>query len=327
MIPESKIAGVKHALEITFGVNEFEEILQLTAGLTSALIFRIVVLGKPYLLRIITRTDAMGDPTHYYACMQSAAAAGLAPRVWYAGIEDRISITDFVEAKAFPLHEARKKMPAILRRLHMLPPFAYRFNYLDFVEGSIRRFLDAKMLPERMTANIFFLYSKISSVYPRNTADMVSCHNDLKPENILFDGDRVWLVDWEAAFLNDRYFDLAVVANFLVKSEQEEKDFLQAYFGETVHEYHHARFFLMQQVAHMAYFTFLLSMVFAAGKPIELPLAQTDFSEFHNQIWAGKINLANDEARQQYAWLHFEQLRNNLQQKRFEASLQVVSTD
>lgn len=35
----------------------------------------------------------------------------------------------------------------------------------------------------------------------------------MKPENILFDGVRSRLVDWEAASLNDRYTDLAVVAN------------------------------------------------------------------------------------------------------------------
>src|ERR1022692_2472698 len=40
----------------------------------------------------------------------------------------------------------------------------------------------------------------------KNESNWVSSHNDLTPENSLFDGDRGWLVDWEAAFLNDRYF-------------------------------------------------------------------------------------------------------------------------
>jgi thiamine kinase-like enzyme len=61
---------------------------------------------------------------------------------------------------------------------------------------------------------------------------MVSSHNDLKPENTLFDGDRVWLVDWEAAFLNDRYHDLATVENFVVTNDAEEEAHLRAYFGE-----------------------------------------------------------------------------------------------
>src|SRR5262249_9159598 len=60
--------------------------------------------------------------------------------------------------------------------------------------------------------------------------DMVSSHNDLfKPDNILFDGQRVWLVDWEAAFRNDRYADLAVVANLVVANEAEERVYLREY--------------------------------------------------------------------------------------------------
>jgi hypothetical protein len=97
---------------------------------------------------------------------------------------------------------------------------------------------------------------------------MVSSHNDLKPENILFDGERVWLADWEAALLNDRYFDRAIVANFLVKDDAEEKDYLQRYFGQPPDEYQVSRFFLMRPVMHMfsaAMFLFLGS----SGKPVD----------------------------------------------------------
>ena len=52
-----------------------------------------------------------------------------------------------------------------------------------------------------------------------------------KPDNMLFDGSRLWLVDWEAAFQNDRYADLAVAANMLVANETEERIYLQEYFG------------------------------------------------------------------------------------------------
>ena len=325
LIPETKITAVKYALQTTFGVDEFADISQLTAGLSSALIFRIVVLGKPYLLRVITRTDAMSDPSHYYSCMNRAADAGLAPHILYAGIEDRISITDFVEAKTFQISEARLKMPALIKRLHSLPPFPFRVNFFDFVDGLVQKFQVTKILPVSMTEELFHLYAKISSIYPRNIRDMVSCHNDLKPENIVFDGDRPWLVDWEAPFLNDRYMDLAIVGNFVVKNDQEEKDYLKNYFDEDVNEYHHARFFLMSQVLHMSYFTFLLLQVSSGGKPIELKSAIPGFREFHDQMWVGNITLENNEATQEYALVHMQQLRNNLNTKRFEESLYIVS--
>lgn len=140
MIPEIKLIPVKNALQETFGVSEFEDIKKLTVGLSSALVFRIVVKGKPYLLRIINRTDMMADPTNQFACMKAAADAGLAPRIVYLNIQDRISITDFVEARTFPVGEAKIKLADLLSHLHSLPPFPFPKlgSYLDSLEGFIK---------------------------------------------------------------------------------------------------------------------------------------------------------------------------------------------
>jgi len=325
MIPEVKKAGVKHALQATFGVSEFEEISVLTAGLSPALIFRIVVMGKPYLLRVITSEDTMSNPAHWYGCMKIAAETGLAPHIWYTSIEDRISITDFIEAKPLPTTKAAVILPDLLKRLHSLPLFPARVNYFEAMDGFIQKFQAAKILPEPITKELFNMYANITSVYPRNGHDLVSCHNDLKPENMLFDGDRVWLVDWEAAFLNDRYADLAVVANFVVMNDDEEKDYLKRYFGEEVNEYNYARFFLMRQLLHIFYFTVFLLLGSADGKPIDLNLPQPGFREFNDLIWAGKVNLATNDARRLYALVHMEQALSNLRLKRFDDSLQIVS--
>ena len=60
-------------------------------------------------------------------------------------------------------------------------------------------------------------------------------------------------MDWEAAFLNDRYADLAVVANLVVTNDKEEMVYLQEYFDGPPDQYQLARFFLMRQIAHMFY--------------------------------------------------------------------------
>jgi len=82
----------------------------------------------------------------------------------------------------------------------------------------------------------------------------------------------------------------------------------------------------MRQVLHMSYFTFFMLLVSAAGKSIDMDLIKTDFRAFHDQMWAGKINLANDDARQAYAWVHLQQLQHNLRLKRFDDALQIVSS-
>ncbi len=63
MIPHEKSAAVTKGLREAFGVTEFEDIRMMTKGHTTALVFRIVVKGTPYLLRIITRTDLAIGPT------------------------------------------------------------------------------------------------------------------------------------------------------------------------------------------------------------------------------------------------------------------------
>ena len=326
MIPEDKKTAVSRALQQTFGVTEFEEISQLTAGLSTALIFRIVVKGNAYLLRIITSNEAVADPTWWFGCMQAGADAGIAPQVWYTSTEDKIAITDFINAKPFPPAEARLKMPVLLKRLHTLPNFPNRLNYLDVADLFIKKYRAANIIPAEMTDELFTQYEKVRKVYPRNESDLVGCHNDLKPENILFDGDQAWLIDWEAAFINDRYFDLAIVANFVVTNDQEEREYLKNYFGEEPTEYQLARFFLMRQVLHMAYFTFFMNLLPAAGKTFDWDLPKPKFREYNDRMWVGEIDLKDIEERQQYAWVHMEQLRHNFGLKRFEEALEIVGS-
>jgi len=325
MIPETKKTAVDHALQVTFGTTGMEDIRELTAGLSSALVFRIVVGGKPYLLRIITRTDAMADPSLEYNCMKAAAEAGIAPKVWYASVEDRIAIIDFIEAKPFPMEEAKTKLPALLKRLHTLPPFPFRINYLDKIGEFIEKFRADKLMPEYITAGLFDFYDRVKTIYPRNAQDLVGCHNDLKPENTLFDGERVWLVDWEAAFLNDRYLDLAIMANFLVKNEKDEHIYLKTYFGEEANAYQHARFFLMRQILHLFYFVVFTIVGKTADKTINPDMPVPGFREFHDLIWTGKLSLANMDNRLQYAQVHREQLQHNLGLKRLDDSLRIVT--
>ena len=331
MIPEAKQEAVARALGEAFRVTECEEMQRLTAGLSAALVFRIVVRGCAYLLRVVKSTGSaagpgQGDQTRHFTCMRLAAEAGLGPRVWYANATDGVSITDFVEARSFPRAEALARMPGTLAALHGTAPFPKlgRANHLDVMGGFIRSFQAAKLLPESETGELFEGYERVAGVYPRGDAEMVSSHNDLNPTNILFDGARVWLVDWEAGFLNDRYVDLAVVANFLVTDEGAEEAYLRGYFGEAAGEYRRARFYLMQQILHTAYAA-LCIRVGAGGKAVDTAAEVPEFREFHDRLWAREISLESGDAKVAYGRAHLKQAVVSMRTERFREALRLVS--
>lgn len=325
MIPSDKRLAVKKALQTAFNVDGFEDIQQLTKGLSGALVFKITVHGNPYLLRVVTRTDDFGDPTFYYGCMQVAAENEVAPRIHYLSIEDRISITDFIIEQPFSISQAKEILPHLIRKLHALPKFPFRYNYFETMERFLSQFRTIDILPENEVKDLLAIYERIARVYPRNDAEnWVSSHNDSKPENIIFDGQRPWFVDWESAFLNDRYLDLSIVANFVVMNEKDETVFLERYFEDAVDDYRRARFFLMQEIVHLYYFVFL--MVFDQGaKTIIVSRIKTrGFRAFYNGMWNGEISLADTDAKREYALLHLEQFRIKAQTRRFEDSLRIL---
>jgi hypothetical protein len=340
MIPEAQQPAVTRALHAAFGVNEYEDIRLLSGGLSSALAFKIIVRKNPYLLKIL-RKEMIGDPTHEFACMQTAAEAGIAPRIWYANVEDRLLITDFVEAKPLPDDMIPLIVPT-LRTLHSLPHFPKVVNYFDAIDGFIRRFQAANILPESATGELFRRYADMMKVYPRNDSELVASHNDLKPQNMRFDGNRIFLVDWESAFLNDQYVDLAIVANFFVKDEAQEETYLRAYFGEPAGEYRLSRFYLMRQAVSMFYATLLLLEASRSGLPapalhrtqdgvpqvqvsIDVNRPTPDFREFHQDLIAGKVDMMKAEAKLNYGMIHLREALRNMRTPRFAEAVALLS--
>jgi len=332
MIPEEKMAAVTRGLKEAFGAGAFDEIRDLTDRPTSNRAFRIVVRGSAYLLRINTRP---GEIARHFSCMRAAAEAGLAPRVWYTSAEDRISITDFVEAVPFAAEDALRQIPAALRTLHALPPFppspfnttcTFLLHKGPMLDGMIQKFQASKILPPHDLDEFLAQYARVAAAYSSLDPDTAPSHNDLfKPDNMLFDGKRLWLVDWEAAFQNDRYVDLAVVANMLVAEEAEERIFLQEYFGASPGSYQAARLYLMRQLAHIFYAMVYLT-VGAADKPIDWGEPLPAYSDFQRRFWAHEVNLGDAHSKAIYGRVHWEELRHNVRQPRFEEALRIVAS-
>jgi thiamine kinase-like enzyme len=325
LLPQAKLEAVQVGLQSAFSTTIVESIVPLAGGLSTALVYKITVRNKPYVLRLIMHIDPLNDPARQFPCMNLAAEAGVAPPVYYASVEDALSITEFIETKPIAGHFATHddllvELAKTIKAIHATPLFPKLVNFLDGVDGFIQEFKASGMLPERTTAEHFSYYSQIQQSYPRQDPDLVSSHNDLNFNNVLFDGVKFWVIDWEAAFQNDRYADLANIANAFVSNETQEEVYLTAYFDDSPSEYQRARLFLMQQVSHMFYA--MLMMKFAAAqKPAgwnhDDSMDTPSLADFRKQIGAGEIALASYEGKLLFAKVALNEALRNMKSPRF----------
>ena len=89
-----------------------------------------------------------------------------------------------------------------VRVLHQTPPFPAHVDYLAGMDTLFAWFRGAGLSTPRAEALIgrFVAFRETYSTPPE---DLVASHNDLNIRNVLYDGRRLWLIDWDAAFLAD----------------------------------------------------------------------------------------------------------------------------
>jgi len=294
MIPDAHRDAVTNALQAAFGVAAPDKISPLTEGMSQSLVYRLEIAGRSYALRIHLRTYG-ANPTQHFAYMQQAADAGIAPRVHYASEADKIVITDFITRAPLPADMIGVLAP-VLRTLHELPPFHESVDQFAVIETFVAQF--ASFFP---VDDLFDRYAEVAAVFPR-TSDRVSSHHDLKPENLAFDGERLYLLDFEAAFLDDRNFDLVIPGNFFVRSDDDVERYLARYYGAPASPGQRARYELIRITEHVFYAVFLASLVKRAGLTCDTEPAE-DFAAFHGKLLGGLIVRAPED-QLRYAKVH-----------------------
>jgi len=323
LIQEPKREAVARALRRAFAIDDVEDCSPLTGGLTEACVYRIVVNGTQYVLRVSPDEAKFSRQLPF---VQAASEAGLAPCIRDPRPQDGILITEFIEKKPFP-EDIRPRMAEVIRSVHSLPRFnSTRCSFLDLTAGDVVCLLASELLPENMAHEFSTGYQRLAQIYPRDVSSWVVSHHDLKPHNILFDGDRVWLIDWDEASVDDLYNDLAVVANnFLVEDQVTEEKYLRDYFGEPAGRYRASRFYLMRQLVHVA--NVALFMPWAARKSwLPGPDFQgPDYCEFHRRLIANEADLNSPDVQLEYAKVHLHRVLCNMRTPKFGDALACVA--
>jgi thiamine kinase-like enzyme len=73
---------------------------------------------------------------------------------------------------------------------------------------------------------------EIEAAFATTPEPPVPCHNDLNTANWIADGEQLWLLDWEYAGMNERFFDLGAMAANNQFDADAEAALLLTYFDE-----------------------------------------------------------------------------------------------
>lgn len=234
-VPEAYRETVRSALAGAFGTATVEMVTALVVGASAGAILRVETGGRNYLLRVEGPRSPLRYPGQYGA-LRMAAEAGLAPRVHYVDEAAGVAVTDFIETRPlrdFPggLRGLVQGVAELLRRLHGSPVFPAFIPYVETVArlfAHVRRTgLFASGLLDRHVEH----FEGLRVAYDWEPAQSVSCHNDSLPPNILFDGERLWLVDWESAYPNDPLVDIAIQLDNLARGSELEEIMLRTWLG------------------------------------------------------------------------------------------------
>ena len=174
-----------------------------------------------YVVRIPgERTSLLGIDRAYEAeAAKRAADLGIGPAVLGMLEEVGTLVTELVEGhhlEPTPFGERLEDVVDLIHRFHDSGPLGGAFPIHRIVEWHARDASAHGVMAPNSYERLHQQSRRIEAAFAKSPMPTVACHNDLLPGNVLFSDDRVWLLDFEYAGMNDVFFDLG---NLSVNSE------------------------------------------------------------------------------------------------------------
>lgn len=292
---------VRSALRSTFGAREIGGFRPISGGVSGAQILRFEVADRTYVLRIEPERVAFQDRQRGFACMAAAAAVAVAPALHYADAGAGVAIMDFVSGR--PLSEHPGGAPGLVRELGALtaevqtaPGFPIIGDYPVVIEAMLTSLAKSGLFPPGALGPHAEGLARVAASLPWDSASLVASHNDPNPRNILFDGRRLWLIDWELAWANDRLVDLAILTNEFAQTPELQDVLLEAALGHAPDGLLRARLQVIGLLTRLSYGCIVLgSFASASAMAQDRSLAAFSPSEFRAAVADGRLKSGSPE--------------------------------
>ena len=212
------------------------EIRPLHGGITNRNFVASTASGD-YVIRIPgERTSLLGIDRAYEAeAARRAAELGIGPAVIGELQTVGTLVTELVDGHHLepgPFAERLADVVGLIHRFHDSGRLGGAFPIHRIVEWHARDAAAHGVMAPPSYERLHQQSRRIEAAFNRSPMPPVPCHNDLLPGNVLFAEDRVWLLDFEYAGMNDVFFDLGNLSVNSEFSEESDVRMLTLYFGQ-----------------------------------------------------------------------------------------------
>lgn len=184
-------------------------------------------------------TEAYIDRVAEAAMARAAAAAGVAPEVLHADPATGVMVTRHIAGTVTMTpagfaadRGAAARAGAALARLHRSGAvFPARFELFEQVDRYLALLAPRDVALPDGYHDVLAESQAVRAALARAPVAPVACHCDPLCENFLDAGDRMWIVDWEYAGMNDPMWDLGDLSVEAGMDEATEEVLLAAWFG------------------------------------------------------------------------------------------------
>lgn len=293
-IPAPQRDAARAALAQANG-GAIDAIVPVLGGASGASIFRVETRGRRLLLRIEGPAGPMlARNPHHFTGLAAAALAGVAPAVRYLDEASGVIVTDFIDAQplaTFPGGRAAmlQAMGELLRELQAAPPFPPLVDYRALVTRLLRRLRDARVFADGLLEPHAAELKAIIATLDWDPGRLVASHNDPHPGNLMFDGQRLWLIDWESGYRNDPMVDVAIAADSLAGSPELEDRLLAGWLGRPADDAVRARLGQVRRLTRLYYAAFLLGAGAVGREAPETDLSAPTPGEVRAAVSEGRL--------------------------------------
>lgn len=212
------INKIKKEASIIFNVEEKDiDVIEKLLGGMSNHTYKIKVLEDYYVFRIIGEGgNLFVDRDEELFNLKQVDSLNLNTETVYFDVVSGLKVSKYVEGTVLTetkIEDHLKELANTLKKLHHSKLKAYdKYNH-------IKRLNKYQSYVDEVSEDYLNLKSKWVTIFNKyfKNVKMVFCHNDAQRSNIVVAEDKLYLLDWEYAALNDIYYDFAGFGNVSIE--------------------------------------------------------------------------------------------------------------